>query len=55
KAEVPTSTSPSRNDEGFNIRMIDHLTSSIELHNRVITKMKSKEVYVLLLINEVDG
>ncbi|KAK5793230.1 hypothetical protein PVK06_034370 [Gossypium arboreum] len=42
KAEVPTSTSPSSNDEGFNIKMIDHLTPSIESHNRVITKIKAK-------------
>ncbi|PPD99079.1 hypothetical protein GOBAR_DD03887 [Gossypium barbadense] len=48
-AEMPTSTDPLSNDEGSNIRMIDHLTSSIKAHNRVIAMMRA-EIEIILQI-----
>lgn len=41
EAEVSTPTVPSSNDEGFNRRMIDHLTFSIESYNRVTARMRA--------------
>ncbi|PPR94695.1 hypothetical protein GOBAR_AA25971 [Gossypium barbadense] len=47
ETEIPTG--PLSNDEGSNIRMIDHLTSPIKAHNRVIAMMKA-EVWIILQI-----
>ncbi|KAH1092048.1 hypothetical protein J1N35_019305, partial [Gossypium stocksii] len=39
EAEVPTPNNTSNNVKGFHKRMVNHLTSSIKSHNRVISKM----------------
>ncbi|MBA0600937.1 hypothetical protein Gorai_004131 [Gossypium raimondii] len=40
--KVPTVTSLSSNLEGFKKRMVDHITASIESHNRVIAKLQER-------------
>ncbi|KAK5835233.1 hypothetical protein PVK06_010920 [Gossypium arboreum] len=40
--EMPTFAGTLRNPVGFNRIMIDHLSSSIESHNRVIIKLRTE-------------